>query len=84
MTLSGAKAAREFKLLMVGICISNARQNVPAQMVNLQFVYALKLLTAADEKDKSRETDNLGSNLHKSQHEKLTVAVSCYYLNHLG
>lgn len=53
-------------------------------MVNLQFIYALKLLTAEDEKDKSREADNLGSNLHKSQQEKLTAAVSCYYLNYLG
>lgn len=84
VTLCGAKAAREFKLLMLGICISNTKQNVPAWMVNLQFIYALKLLTAEDEKDKSREADNLGSNLHKSQHEKLTAAVSCYYLNYLG
>lgn len=53
-------------------------------MVDLQFIYALKLLTAQDEKDKSQETDNLGSNLHKSQHEKPTAAVSCYYLNYLG
>lgn len=75
MTLSGAKAAREFKLLMVGTYISNARQNVLAWMVNLQFIYALKLLTAEDEKDKSLETDNLGSNLHKSQHEKLCPVI---------
>lgn len=84
VTLCRAKAAREFKLLMLGICISNTKQNVPARMVNLQFIYALKLLTAEDEKDKSREADNLGSNLHKSQQEKLTAAVSCYYLNYLG
>lgn len=84
VTLCGAKAAREFKFHMLGICISNAKQNIPAWMVNLQFIYALKLLTAEDEKDESKEADNLGSNLHKSQHEKLTTSVSCYYLNYLG
>lgn len=56
VTLCGAKAAREFKLLMLRICTSNAKQNIPAWMVNLQFIYALKLLTEKDEKDKSQRS----------------------------
>lgn len=60
VTLRGAKAAREFKLLMLGICISKTKQKVPAWIVNLQFIYALKLLTAKDEKDKSQRSRQPG------------------------